>query len=385
MKKIIIFVFILVFLNFTVFTNIKTVKADEINENVQTQLDELDFTQLEEFLDQIKNRPESFAFKSIVNKLLNGEYKVNYNTIFQYLLSIIFVNLKSMLPSILSIIAIALFCTIFKNLRSSFTGNGVTDVINFICYLSIILIVSTEFFNIYENSKIIIKNIAKFNEIMSPIIISLMVVAGGKVSATVFNPIVTIFSFLTNNIFYSFVLPIVSLIMVINVINCFSTSIKFNRYAEFFNSIIKWTLGIITTIFSMFFIVQGISSASFDGIKYKATKFAVSNSIPVVGGFLKDSVDLVVAGSILIKNSIGVAGIFVIFYIIFSPLINMAIFSLLLKWCGAVLQTVSDKNISDLCFNVSKCVSNIIAIILVSGLILFVTVVLMIICTNSFI
>jgi hypothetical protein len=52
--------------------------------------------------------------------------------------------------------------------------------------------------------------------------------------------------------------------------------------------------------------VQGITSASIDGISIRATKYAISNSIPIVGGFLRDGFDIVIAGSVLIKNAVGI-------------------------------------------------------------------------------
>jgi stage III sporulation protein AE len=132
-----------------------------------------------------------------------------------------------------------------------------------------------------------------------------MVASGGNVSASVYKPAVAFLSSGIINVILTIVLPLIALMIIFNTLSNFSSSIKLEKFSELGASIIKWIIGLIVAVFGIFLSVQGITSATFDGISIKATKFAISNSIPLVGGFLKDGFDLVVAGSILIKNAIG--------------------------------------------------------------------------------
>ena len=111
----------------------------------------------------------------------------------------------------------------------------------------------------------------------------------------------------------------------------------------------------------------------------------MSNSIPIVGGLLRDGFDIVVAGSVLIKNSVGVVCIIGILYYVISPVIYIATFSLLLKIITAIIQPITDDRITSFCTSVSKGISYLNACILVVGLMFFIIVLLMIISANAFI
>lgn len=50
-------------------------------------------------------------------------------------------------------------------------------------------------------------------------------------------------------------------------------------------------IGLSITIFTFFMSAQGLSSAVIDGVSFRAAKYAITNSIPIVGGFLKDGFD----------------------------------------------------------------------------------------------
>ena len=131
--------------------------------------------------------------------------------------------------------------------------------------------------------------------------------------------------------------------------------------------------------------VQGIASATYDGVSIKAAKYAISNSIPIVGGFLRDGFDIVVAGSVLIKNSVGIACLFGFLIMIISPVIKMSVFSLMLKGCSAIVEPISDPRIPNFCASISKCINYLVAITLVSSFMFFINVLLMIFTANAFI
>lgn len=383
MKKYTFFILIIVFL-FASSQNFVVVKADELSDNISNQLNNLDLTELENFFNQL-NIYDSVDFLSYVNGLVNGQYSVDFNSLFSYIINMLLQNVKAVMPIFISIIAISLFCGIMQNFRSSFSSNSIRELINFVCIISIIALILSQIFQLYENGRNAIENMVKLIEIMSPIILTLMLATGGVVSASVYKPTVTFLSAGVANIVLSIILPIVGLIIVLNVLNHFSPTLKFNKFVDFFSSIIKWVLGIVTIVFGVFISIQGITSATFDGISIKATKYAISNSIPIVGGFFKDSFDLVLAGSILIKNAIGIVGVVGIFYIVLSPIINVLVFSLLLNFVSAIINPITDDKISGFLSSMSKCLGCLNVCILIVGLMAFLILLLMMISANAFI
>lgn len=380
---IIFFILIIPFIFNTTFYP-QSVSADQLSDSIQQNLENLDLSKLEDFYNSVKQDGES-DFTTLLNSVLKGECQGNYENFFDYIINIVLKDVKESLPVFLSVIAIAVLCCILQNLKGSFFTEGVGDVIYFVCILSIVLILSTKMLSIWSSVKNIIQNITNLSNIMSPIILTLMVASGGKVSAAIYKPTVL---FLTNgiiNVFTYIVLPLVGVMVIFTVLNCLSGNFKFNKFSDFITSLIKWIIGLTFTIYGIFISVQGISSSTFDGISVKAAKYAISNSIPLIGGYLKEGFDLVIAGSVIIKNAIGVIGIFSLFYMLIAPILHYAVFSLLLKLTAAFAEPLLSNETSALCMGFSKGISYIITCVLAIGFMLFITVLLMIFSANAFV
>ena len=106
-------------------------------------------------------------------------------------------------------------------------------------------------------------------------------------------------------------------------------------------------IGISVSVFGLFFSLQGLTSATYDGVVRRAAKYAIGNGIPIIGGFLSGGFDLAVASSVLIKNSLGSMGVFLMVFVLFEPLILLISVNLLLRLTSAVTQPFGDSRISD--------------------------------------
>lgn len=360
------------------------VYADELSDSIQQELENLDLSQLENFYNEVVSGGNS-DFATVLGNMLSGNFGSDYNSVYEYMFNAILSDVFETMPLFISVIAIAILCSVVQSIKSAFLSDGVSEIIFFVCLLSIILLLSAEVASIWLSAKNIIQNIAILNEIMSPVILTLMVASGGTVSASVYKPTV---AFLTNgiiNVITYAVFPLIGLMIVFSVINCFSGSVKLSKFSDFITGVIKWIIGLSFTVYGLFLSIQGISGATFDGISAKAAKYAISNSIPLIGGYLRDGFDLMVAGSVLIKNAIGVVGVFALFYVIVSPVLHMAAVSLLFKLTAAVSEPLSDSAIPNLCMGFSKGITYVTVAVLAVGFMLFVTVLLMIFSANAFI
>ncbi len=363
----------------------RSVKADELSDNVEEQLENIDFSDLEEYLNNLEYKGGQDGFFDLVYKIVKGEYSADYSSVFDYVFKSVLSKIKSILPFFIAVIAIAILSKIISAFKSSSYTTEINKITSFVSLIAVSVFLITGFKEIFITTENVIKNLSKLSDIMSPIIITLMTASGATVSASIYKPTVVFFSNGIINVILYLVLPLIALSIVFYVISKFSTEIKLVKFAELSNSIIKWVIGISVSIFSVYLTVQGLASASHDGISLKAVKYAISNSIPVVGGFLKDGFDLMVAGSVLIKNAVGVGVVFLIINTVLSPLIFMIAFSFGLKLVSATSGVSMEINVSELCDNFSKGVNYLIASLLLVGFMLFITVLLMIISANAFI
>ena len=75
-----------------------------------------------------------------------------------------------------------------------------------------------------------------------------------------------------------------------------------------------------------------------------------------MGGYLSDGMDLILSSTLLIKNDVGLVGVLVIISTILSPLIEIVVFSLMLKLVSAVLQPLGNNKTSNFLSNTSKSI-----------------------------
>ena len=105
---------------------------------------------------------------------------------------------------------------------------------------------------------------------------------------------------------------VTSLAFAILVINNITNNIKLNRLASFIKQINVVSLGAVFTLYLGLVSIQGLYVTSFDKFTVKTAKFAVGNFIPVVGGFVSDSLDILLSSSQLIKNVFGGIGLVIL-------------------------------------------------------------------------
>ena len=374
-KKIILLIVIAVFfLSF----GIKTTHAEEsLTDIVSEELDNIDLSEIEKMYDdaEIDNGK---SFTEVLGDLLGGKLAADKDGFFNYLKKIFLNDLYSFLPVFAGVIGIAVLCSLLQNFKSSYLADGVNEVVFMVGFASVAIILVPQMIRICTATQKAISDIAKIGEIMCPIMATLMVATGSEVSASVYKPSLLFFTNGIIGVYDSVILPIAGLIAVFSAIAVYSPKFKLNKFTDFFASVIKWIVGFIVTFFGVYLSAAGITSASYDGITFKAAKYVVSNSVPIVGGFLKDGFDLVLAGSVLIKNSVGIIGIILVFYKIFTPLVSLVVFSFLLKLTAAVTETFSFSTVSALMTSLSKSLSYFIMSLLTVGLMFFILVLLMI-------
>lgn len=382
MKKKIIVVILLIFALFplALSTADREVCADELSDTALDQADNLDLDELKDFFNQ--TNAEDYDFFTTFKNILQGKYDKG-NNIFDYIKNVVFSEVKTFIPIIIGIIVVALLCEIVQNSKSVYLSESVGLIVKFVAVLTIILLLFPEFVSIWNKTKNLIENIGKFSEIMSPIILTLMVASGGATSAAIYQPSVILFTDVIITVFYAVVMPLVGVLTAFNVMSFFSKDIKLKRFSDFFGGLLKWIFGIILAVYGLFITMQGISVSATDGISAKIAKFAVSNSVPIVGGLIRDGVDIVAAGSVIVKNALGVAGLTGIFYVILAPVLHMAVFSLLLKFAAAATDVFAGDTVPNFLAAISKSINYLIASALTVGLMAFLTVLLMVFSANS--
>lgn len=354
---------------------------DILSASVSDIVDALDLSELQDILDGLESK-EIFGndISATVNDILSGKYFTNYSSVFGGIVSLLFANLKSMLPIIFCIIAIGVLSSLLSSFRSD--SSETSDMVYFVCYALIVMLILISFKDILSSVSKVIKGISSLMQIVFPILISLLVSIGSLSSISIYNPLVAVLTTIVDIIFDKFLYPIFILIFLLTVLGNLTSSVKLDKLTTFFSSAFKWTTGIVFTLFTGFLSLQGISAGKFDSISIKATKFAVKSYIPLIGSYVADGMDYIVLGSVLVKNTIGLVAIMLLFVMILSPIIYVVCYKLLLELTAGVLETSGSNKMSSFISSVSKCLM--LPIVIVVGVaFMFVITIALIMCTAN--
>ena len=230
-----------------------------------------------------------------------------------------------------------------------------------------------------------INTVKKQIEIITPILATLTVLTGGTSTAAIYQPSAIFLSSGAVEIVSAFIFPAAIAVIVLNFMSKLNPQMSFNGVTAFIKSIMKWVIGITVTVFSIFITMQSSASSLFDGIIFKATKYVVSNSVPIVGNFLSSGFDMLTSAGLLIKSSVGLCGIILLLFELIQPIISLAAFSLILKLVGAIIQPIGDSTLFSLISDLSKDVEYFIAGLLTVAFMYALVIMLIINSANSFI
>ena len=220
-------------------------------------------------------------------------------------------------------------------------------------------------------------------QILYPLLLTLMAASGGTVTASVCRPAVAFFSNTIVSLITSVIFPITVAILVFSMAGNLSSELKIGKFTAFFKSINKWIIGVSVSVFGLFFTLQGITAASYDGVVKRAVKYAIGNGIPIVGGFLSGGFDLAVASSVLIKKSLGSMGIVLMLSVVFDPLILLICVNLLLRLTAAITQPFGESKLADFLEETAENLNYFTAGLLFTAFLYFVSIMLMIYSTEA--
>lgn len=356
----------------------------KLSDEVQTQIDEMDLSDFENLYEESKNSSfEDLDLRELVSKLVNGEYVISFNNIFGSLGEFLKSGFTRILPLISLILVLALLSVFISNLQFS-RNNSIKNIIFYLIFAGIVsIVISIAVVELSDVTKIL-GRIQKQVEIVSPILLSLIVAIGGTSSAAIYEPSILMFAGTILEIFIAIVTPIFTICFVSNILGNMTDSTRLTKLESFASGFFKTVIGFVFTIFVGFLSIQGITASTVDGVSVKTAKYAIKNYVPIIGGYLSEGFEIFRAGSVLIKNSVGVVAIILLFGSVFAEIVSLVVVMLSFKLLAALTEPIAESRISKLLSGVSKSFQLLLVTLLIVTFMYFFIILLMISTANIF-
>ena len=360
--------------------------SEDLNNSIIEELNEIDFSGLNGIVEEFQNSSTNIFsidnIKSKIYSIISGENAVSYSSFFASIFSIFLELIVKYLPMLSLIVAIGVISNLLNGIKSKFNEKSISGLIHLVCFLAVVVLTIGMISSISKASISSINSMVSQMNAIFPILLTLMIGIGASASAGVFQPIVAIISTYVADFFTYLILPLFMASFVFGIINNLSDSIKLDKFNSFISSLFKWCVGLVFTLFFAVFTIQGISAGTFDSLSIRTTKYTIKSYIPIMGGYLSDGMDLILSSTILIKNAVGLVGVLMIISTILSPLLEIVVFSLLLKLVSAILQPMGNNKTSNFLMSTSKSITMLSTCIIAVGFMYLISVGLVMTTSN---
>jgi len=347
-------VFIIIVIVFSVFGYSKSFASDlENNGIVESVTDGQIDNQLDSLYNYINNMKLDIEILNdldpveyIKGYVKNGEGTLSIKNIINAIVSFVFKEVKTALSLSVSIIVIALICSLIKNLQVAFSNDSIANIAFYACYSLLIILLSKTFIVSINIAIDIIDRLSEFMSALLPVLVMMLSSIGGFSQAATMDPIILAATIIIPRIYKLVIIPIILISFVLQFVNNISTEYKINNLAKMAKQTSLWMQGIILAIFIGLLTVRGITSSTLDAVTLKTAKFAVDNFIPIVGKAFSDAIASVAGYSLIIKNAISTVGLVIIIIMMLYPIIKIFLISFVYRLSAAIIEPISDKRIT---------------------------------------
>lgn len=335
-------------------------EADDTEENlddaVNDTLDGLDLTGFDELLTLLNEYNDvtvANSIRTLVNDILAGKSEFDFSYFAKFCTEIVLGETVNILPQLLLIALFAFLYSVLQNLNSGFSSSSTQKILYLACFGLVVTVIGAMTAKNITSAVKTFEFMGKFSEVSFPILITLVTALGGSASAAVYQPMILIFGNVLIVLIKTVIMPLFYITFVFSIVGHLSENVKLDKFSKTVKSAAEWITGIAFGTFVTLLTSQGITGAGLDNLAIRGAKFALSSYVPIIGNYLKDGFDIVLAGCIVVKNALGLCAILILLFAVLIPLLKTVILMLGLKFTAAVLQPLSDEKFSSLLYVVA--------------------------------
>lgn len=208
-----------------------------------------------------------------------------------------------------SIIIALLITTLLNFFKNFFKNQGIFFGIKYFLTLSVTSAIIFPTYKIIINATAYMRDISTFLGIVFPTL-GVLTASGGNVVAAKSQGFFFSLFLSAAQALLNYIVPFVTAFLFgLTVVDAFLGEGKLNNIANFIR---KSSFGFFSILISLFYIiisVYGQASKSADAVSARALRLLVSNTIPIVGGTISETLKFVSSGIVNIKNAIGISAV----------------------------------------------------------------------------
>lgn len=281
-----------------------------------------------------------------------------------------------------SILILAVLSALLENLQNAFERNTVSQVAFAVIYMALIILAVNSFMTAIGYAKQAITAMSDFMVGTIPLLLTLMASTGAVTSAGLLHPVIVFAVNAFAGVVIFVVFPLIFFSTVLQIVSEFSSRYKLTQLANLLKTSAVAILGFMFSVFIGVMAVKGAMGGVADGVALRTAKFVSSTFMPVVGKMFSDSIDTVVGASIIVKNSVGIAGLLILTLISAFPALKIISLSIIYNLSAALIQPLGNSPVISSLSTIGKSLSIVFAALATVAFMFFLSITMILLAGN---
>ena len=284
----------------------------QITEIEDSMLEQVGVDDIEHFLKEQDYK--NISFLELVTSLVKGGYGLNKDAVGEWIKNAVMGEFKENKTLLLQIIFISVAFGILKNFTQLFENAYVSELCFVLVYGILTILLMKSFLVMDSLTKDTIKTVVEFMQTLIPVYCMSMVFSNGTITAAGFYELAFLVIYLVQWLILYVLVPLVQVMVIFEFMNDLLEGDKFERMTELIEDGVRLVLKVITTAVVGLNLVQGLIQPVADKLKGNVV-FKTASAIPGVGNSINAFGEIMIGTGTLVKNSVGVAAMLLLFVI----------------------------------------------------------------------
>lgn len=316
-----------------------------------------DLKNLEEFLQEITGGGEygreGFSFQELMGAAVSGNLFEIMAQAGQGLKGALSGEIDRGGSLLAQVVLIGFVGAVFSNVSSVFKGGQISDAGFFVTYLLLFTCLAGGFLSSLSLAHQVLNSIFEFMRLLMPAYYIVVAFSGGSISALALYEAMMAGMTLLQWLCGSFLLPAVKIYVLLVLGDHSMKEPVLTRLSELTEQAVVWSLRTLSGAVIGFQLLQSMVLPYADALGSSAAK-RLMGSIPGFGQGAGAVAQMVLGSGVLMKNSMGAAGVIALAVISLIPVLKLVILMVLYQWVAAMMQPVCDKRMVSCVAGVSR-------------------------------
>ncbi|ASF39874.1 stage III sporulation protein AE [Halobacillus halophilus] len=281
-----------------------------------------------------------------------------------------------------SLLFLTLFSTLLQSVQNSFENPVISKIAYLVVYLVLLTLALESFRQVIDYTLEAIDRMSSFMIGLLPLLLGIMASFSHLMSISFFHPIIVALVQSSGLLVKFLLIPLFTSSALLLIVGSLNETYKVDQLAELLRKTGLAVMGIFLTIFLGVISVQGTVTAVQDGVTMKTARFVTGNFVPVVGRLFTDATDTILGASLVLKNTLGIAGVVILLGIAVFPALKVFAIAIIYKMAAALLQPLGDGPIIRAMDVVSRHIMYVFAALLMVSMMFFLVIVIMVAASN---